>query len=210
MQRLRPAYRRQGSKMRSEFRVLRHGHAGQWLAAAAAVLLLLVGAGGTGWAQERAATRAPADAPSRVVVTGPDEPGEPLVVEGRVVAADGRTPVAGASVYAYYTDAGGSYGPGANRDSRLRAYLRTDAEGRFRIRTIKPAPYPGGGIPAHIHFHVAPPEGGWERVTEVVFEGGPWVTDRMRQSDAYAVLLLERDSAGVLHCTYEVRLVSAD
>ncbi len=161
-------------------------------------------------AQDRAATRAPADAPSTVVVSTADEPGEPLLVEGRVLAADGRTPVAGASVYAYHTDATGSYGPHGNRDPRLRAYLRTDAEGRFRLRTIKPAPYPGGGIPAHIHFHFSPPEGGPERVTEIVFEGEPWVTDRMRHSDTFAVVPLERSPDGTLRCTYEMRLALPD
>lgn len=179
-----------------------------WVSAAAA-LLLAACAGGDGWAQsqeDRAATRAPADAPSSAVVTAADEPGEPLVVEGRVLAADGTTPVAAASVYAYHTDASGLYGPGGNRDPRLYAYLRTDADGRFRFRTVKPEPYPGGGIPAHIHFHVAPPEGGRERVTEVVFAGEPSVTDRMRRSDFYAVLPLERGADGALRCVYEVRL----
>jgi protocatechuate 3,4-dioxygenase beta subunit len=171
----------------------------------AALAFAVACAGGEGRAQG-AATRAPADAPSSAAVTAPDEPGEPLVVEGTVYGADGATPLAGASVYAYHTDAAGSYGPGGNRAPRLRVYLRTDRAGRYRFATVKPAPYPGGGIPAHIHFHVAPPEGGEERVTEVVFEGEPWVTDRMRASDFYAVLPLERGPDGALRCVYDPRL----
>ena len=172
----------------------------------AAVLEAVLLTGDTALAQRRAPTLAPADAPSTAVVATPDEPGERLVVEGTVVAADGRTPVAGASVYAYHTDAAGSYGPGGNRDPRLHAYLRTDAHGHFRFETVKPGPYPGGGIPAHIHFHFAPPRDGSELVTEVVFEGDPALSDRLRRSEGYAVLPLQEGADGALHCTYDVRL----
>ena len=172
----------------------------------ATALLAVLLSGATAWAQRRAATVAPSDAPSSVVVAATDKPGERLVVEGTVVGADGRTPVAGASVYAYHTDAAGSYGPGGNRDPRLRAYLRTDARGHYRFETVKPGSYPGGGIAAHIHFHFAPPQDGSELVTEVVFEGDPALTDRMRRSDGYAVLPLQPGADGALHCTYDVRL----
>ena len=52
---------------------------------------------------------APPDAPSSIVVAGPDEPGERPVVTGRVI--DGTTPVVGASVYVFHTDANGDYAP---------------------------------------------------------------------------------------------------
>ena len=174
--------------------------------AVGAVLVAVALTGGVGWAQRRVAMVAPVEALASAVVAAPEEPGERLVVEGTVVGADGRTLVVGASVYAYHTDAAGSYGPGGNRDPRLRAYLRTDAQGRYRFETVKPGPYPGGGVPAHVHFHVAPPDGGGERVTEVVFAGDPQVTERMRRSDDYAVLPLDRGADGVLHCTYDLRL----
>src|SRR5688572_14617398 len=53
---------------------------------------------------------AAADAPSKVVVAGIDEPGERLVVTGRVL--DGMTPVAGVSIYVFNTDADGAYARG--------------------------------------------------------------------------------------------------
>lgn len=70
------------------------------------------------------------NAPSSVVVAGADEPGERLVVTGRVI--DGANPVAGASVYVFHTDASGVYAPGlsgpdAELDPRLHGALRTDA-----------------------------------------------------------------------------------
>jgi protocatechuate 3,4-dioxygenase beta subunit len=185
------------------------------LAAVALLATACSGGGGSAGAQDqaqsqardgRAPTRAPAGAPSEATAIPAGEPGEPLVVEGTVVAADGSTPVAGASVYAYHTDVGGEYGPGGSRDPRLRAYLRTDAGGRFRIVTIKPGSYPQGGVAAHIHFHFAPPEGGGERVTEVVFEGDPQITAGMRANHAFAVLPLERGADGGLVVRYRVLL----
>ena len=77
------------------------------------------------------------------------EPGEPLIVEGRVLAGEGGKPVADAPVYLYHTDKQGYYSAGGKdernpgaRNSRLRGNLKTDAEGRYQYRTIKPGQYP--------------------------------------------------------------------
>ncbi len=37
---------------------------------------------------------------------------------------------------------------------RLHGWALTDAEGRFEFTTIRPAPYPGRTIPAHVHLSV--------------------------------------------------------
>ena len=52
---------------------------------------------------------APENAPSSGEVAPAAEPGDRLEVKGVVYAADGRTPVAKASVYVYQTDAKGYY-----------------------------------------------------------------------------------------------------
>ena len=68
-----------------------------------------------------------------------------------VLDRDGR-PAAGVEVFAYHTDAGGSYAPPGSVDPwRLKGWAVTDTNGRFEFRTIRPAPYPGREIPAHIH-----------------------------------------------------------
>jgi protocatechuate 3,4-dioxygenase beta subunit len=92
---------------------------------------------------------------SRIAPVG--EPGTPLVISGTVVGADGKTALAGAIVYAYHTDRTGHYGSGAggSEDSpRLKAWVKTDSNGRFEFTTIKPAPCPNRDVPAHIHVHV--------------------------------------------------------
>jgi len=101
---------------------------------------------------------APADS-SVLVIAGPEEPGTRMVITGRLLTHDGSTPAPHQRIGVYHTDASGNYGvhptrrsyPPA-RDARLSGWLVTDAEGRFEIRTIRPAPYPGGGTAAHIHF----------------------------------------------------------
>jgi hydroxyquinol 1,2-dioxygenase len=69
--------------------------------------------------------------------------GEPTYVSGRVLDAAGKT-VSGALLDIWQSNAEGRYDvqlPDAG-GKQLRARLRADGEGRFRLRTIKPTPYP--------------------------------------------------------------------
>jgi protocatechuate 3,4-dioxygenase beta subunit len=157
-------------------------------------------------------TVADKDAPSKITIAGPQEPGERLTVTGRVRAEDGVTPLAGASVYVYHTDVNGYYSPGTNdsRNPRLRGYLRTDAQGRYEFNTIKPGSYPNSRVPAHIHYVVSA-AGYKDRVFEIVFEGDPFLTDNVRQEAAkafsgFALRRLEKDSQGRWRCTQDIKL----
>jgi protocatechuate 3,4-dioxygenase beta subunit len=65
----------------------------------------------------------------------------------------------------------------AVRDAKVEgsAILTTDAEGRYRFKTIKPAAYPAGPDrmrPAHIHFQVSGRQD--KIVTQMYFEGDPY------------------------------------
>src|SRR6187402_1724634 len=100
---------------------------------------------------------APRNAPSAGRLTPASEPGPALSVSGVVVDPDGK-PVAGASLYAFQTDAEGYYGvkPASdNQNPRLKILLRTDAQGRWAFETIRPGSYPNGRAPGHIHFEVS-------------------------------------------------------
>lgn len=165
-------------------------------------------------AAAQAPTVADQNAPSKITITSKDEPGERLTVTGVVYGADGKTPLAGASVYVYHTDNNGRYTPGArddNRNPRLRGYLRTDAQGRYEYTTIKPAPYPGeNGPPAHIHYHVNAP-GHQERVFEIVFEGDKRISAdiraRVAQEDSmFSIRQLAGSAASGWRCTQDVKL----
>lgn len=150
-------------------------------------------------------TRAPADAPSFAQMVEGQEPGERLVVRGRVLSSSGA-PVEGASVFAYQTDAKGIYSDVGNRRPRLRGYARTDASGRFELRTIRPASYPDSRVQQHIHFHLAAGNDGTsETVGEIVFDDDPLLGDRMRSDPANAVCDPRKEGES-LSCAVTLRL----
>jgi protocatechuate 3,4-dioxygenase beta subunit len=131
---------------------------------------------------------APANAPAIGRLAPVNESGEPLTVSGTVVDGNGA-PIAGASLYVYQTDREGYYGlkPASdNRNPRLKLYLRTDANGAWSFHTVRPGSYPNSRIPGHIHFEVTAP-GKAHRIFEIVFEGDPFVTERMRGDAAFSV-----------------------
>jgi protocatechuate 3,4-dioxygenase beta subunit len=131
-----------------------------------------------------------ASSTGRVVPHG--EPGQALHVSGLVVDSDGK-PIADASLYVYQTDHEGYYGvkPASdNRNPRLKVFLRSDARGAWSFNTIKPGAYPGGQVPAHIHFEVSAP-GLAPKVFEIVFAGEPFVTSMMQTNPAFSVRPIE-------------------
>ena len=125
---------------------------------------------------------APEYAPGETI--SQDGEGEPVVLAGRVADADGR-PIAGARVDIWQTAPNGLYEvQDANQpEFNLRGVFRTDAEGRYLARTVKPVSYPipdDGPVgkllgavgrhpfrPAHIHFIVA--ADGYEPVVTQLF-----------------------------------------
>lgn len=137
-------------------------------------------------ALEAAAKDRPAKLTSSARIAPRDEPGTGLVIHGRLFAADGRTPVPGATVFAYHTDREGLYHrPGMESQPwRLRGWTQTDGEGRFEFETIRPGAYPSRNIPAHVHFNVF---NGTERfhAGELQFDDDPIVTaaDRSRSRE---------------------------
>lgn len=117
----------------------------------------------------------PVDPPWRTVMVSPREPGEPLVVSGTVYRADGTTPVEGARLYVYHTDAAGLYSPKGARFPRLRGWMKTRADGRYEFRTIRPAAYPGRTIPAHTHATLSAPGMLAEWIDDYWFDGDPYL-----------------------------------
>jgi|GEM_PF-378160 len=129
----------------------------------------------------------PASIAARARIAPADEPGEPMVVTGRVLGADGK-PRRDIIVYAYHTDAHGIYpepktprSTQSNHHGRLRGWALTDARGRYTFETIRPASYPGTDQPAHIHMHVIERGCGTYFIDELLFTDDPFLTPRMRQ-----------------------------
>jgi protocatechuate 3,4-dioxygenase beta subunit len=154
-------------------------------------------------ALERALRERPTTLASSSRLAPVTEPGVPLVIHGRAVADDGKTPVPRALVFGYQTDHQGLYdrveaGP---HSWRLRGWVQTAADGRFGFTTIRPGAYPGRAIPQHVHLNI------------FLADGRRYWADELRFADDPRVAAGERGAAsrirhegGVQHVDFVLRL----
>jgi protocatechuate 3,4-dioxygenase beta subunit len=122
---------------------------------------------------------------SRARLAPAKEPGERLELTGRVFAPDGK-PRAGVIVYAFQTNHAGIYPPSvpvrstfSDSHGRLRAWARTDDEGRYTFETIRPGTYPDGSEPRHVHMVVVEPGCSTYFIEDVHFSDDPML-DRIQ------------------------------
>jgi protocatechuate 3,4-dioxygenase beta subunit len=90
--------------------------------------------------------------------------GQPIELVGFVLSRDCK-PIAGALLDFWQADDKGRYD---NSGFRLRGHQFTDAEGRYRLRSVVPGLYPGRT--RHIHVKVQP-QGGRVLTTQLYFPG---------------------------------------
>ncbi len=167
-----------------------------------------------GWLRmwKEAQSHRPATLTSTGRIAAESEPGTPLVIHGRIVQPDGKTPAARVVVFAYQTDNDGVYsGPGKpGRPWRLQGWAMTDADGRFELRTIRPAPYPGHTIPAHVHLSFETASHGRQWADELRFSDDRLVTDAESKTSAgrgmFGNIVTPAVRDGVQHVDFNVRL----
>lgn len=123
-----------------------------------------------------------AGAPFRGKVTAPLEPGETLVVRGRVWSYETKKPIPRALIDVWQADAKGNYDMVDPRQPpkwaafRNRIRLLSDETGYYEFETIKPGRYRvGSGYrPAHIHYMLQAP-GYRKLITQLYFKGDPHI-----------------------------------
>jgi protocatechuate 3,4-dioxygenase beta subunit len=130
-----------------------------------------------------------------------NEQGTKIAINGVVYKADGKTPAAGVIIYIYHTNQKGIYPTKgdekgwAKRHGYLRGWMRTNEKGEYKFFTLRPAPYPGAAIPAHIHVTIK--EAGLNAywIDEYLFDDDPFLTtaERNRQQ--------QRGGGGILKLT---------
>ncbi|MDX1656531.1 MAG: catechol 1,2-dioxygenase [Candidatus Competibacteraceae bacterium] len=121
------------------------------------------------------------------------DPGEVMWLTGQVRDTQGQ-PIAGAIVDVWHADTKGNYSyfDTSQSEYNLRRRIKTDAEGRYRARSIVPSGYscpPGsptqqvldllgrhGTRPAHIHFFISAP-GYRHLTTQINLADDPYVHD---------------------------------
>ena len=124
-------------------------------------------------------------APYRGKVTPPLEPGELLVMRGRIWGHNTRKPISNAVLDVWQADRQGRYDltdprkPPQWSEFRNRIRLVTDETGYYEYETIKPGAYrigpnPQDFRPSHIHYMIE--AAGYEKlITQVYFQGDPLV-----------------------------------
>jgi protocatechuate 3,4-dioxygenase beta subunit len=159
-------------------------------------------------------------APFRGKVTQPLEPGELLVVRGRVWGFDTKKPIANAVIDVWQADAHGKYDlddprkPPSVSQFRNRIRLVTDETGFYEYETIRPASYqigPQRYRPAHIHYMVQA-RGYAKLVTQLYFKddkhlaSDPWASKSNLIIDPQRIKV---GKASYQRATFDIVLASA-
>ena len=155
-----------------------------------------------------------------------DEPGDPTLITGRVTDVDGA-PLPNANLDVWQADAAGCYAgfmPGPP-DGNLRGQVRTDADGRYEIRTVIPGPYtipldgPTGKMtaaagwspwrPAHVHLIVSA-EGFEPLVTQLFVDSSDYLdSDVAGAVKDELIVHPELTDKGTFEIDYDFTLASA-
>lgn len=116
-----------------------------------------------------------------------NEKGPKLIISGIIYKADGKTPAKDVVLYIYHTDQTGKYTNKYNekgwagRNGYIKGWIKTNAKGQYKFYTLKPAPYPGSNIPAHIHPVIKEPEKNEYWIDEYLFDDDPFLTEQERK-----------------------------
>lgn len=158
-------------------------------------------------AMERAQKERPKTLSSSARIAPESEPGDPLVVHGRAIEEDGKTPVGNAIIFAYHTDRNGLYDVAGSppHQWRLKGWVRTAADGTFEFRTIRPGAYPENKVPQHIHLNVFLPDGRRYWADELQFADDPLLP----ASDRATAVRVRREG-GTQHVDFVFRLRAAN
>jgi hydroxyquinol 1,2-dioxygenase len=157
-------------------------------------------------------------------IAKPGTPGEPCVVSCSVKGTKGE-PIAGAVIDVWEAGGDGFYDVQKPEGTNLRARFRSDAQGRFHFRCVKPSSYPvphDGPVgkmlvatgrhpmrPGHLHFMFEAP--GFEKLVTHLFVQG----DKYLDSDAVfgvkesLIVNFKKNAAGDAECRYDFVLKPA-
>lgn len=95
-----------------------------------------------------------------------EKEGQKILLTGTVYQIDGKTPASNVILYYYQTNINGLYETRKSEERNMpknklgqthgyiRGWLKTDAQGKYSIYTIKPGTYPSRNEPAHIHITI--------------------------------------------------------
>ncbi len=162
-------------------------------------------------------------APFQTKLAGPNEPGERLMISGKVYSSDCRSPLPNTLIEIWQANKAGLYDtdkPGnftEHVDFQLRGMMLTDQQGNYEFETIMPGRYPvppnlpglekyaGLTRPAHVHFRVS------ESLhipltTQLYFKGDPYIAKDPWASGKPLLAIDLKQDGKFLHGTFDLVL----
>lgn len=129
------------------------------------------------------------------------DPGPKLEISGTIFQADGKTPAGNVILYIYHTDQKGVYPQKGNetgwakRHGYLRGWIKTNADGKYKFYTLRPASYPNSRAPQHIHPVVKEPNRNEYYIDEYLFTDDPFLDEKERANQQ------KRGGSGIITLT---------
>lgn len=152
---------------------------------------------------------------SSITLISDEEPGEKMIIAGTIFKKDGITPAPDVILYVYHTDYKGNYTPSANqkyarKHGHIRGWIKTGADGKYQITTIRPASYPNTNIPQHIHPIIKEKGYSLYWIDEYLFDDDPNLTQqerkRQEQRGGSGIIKLKKDKNGIWLGTRDIIL----
>ena len=88
--------------------------------------------------------------------------------------------------------------------------MRTDAQGEYQFRTVKPAAYPNGSTAAHIHPIIKEPDKNEYYIDAYLFDDDPLLTTEKRAKledrGGSGIVKLARDKNGIWRARRDIIL----
>ena len=142
----------------------------------------------------------PANLSWSTIIAPADEPGEKMIITGTIYKRNGKTPASEVIMYVYHTDAKGLYSQSPNQrhgqvHGHLRGWVRTGADGKYSITSIRPASYPSRNAPQHIHPIIKEPGTSFYWIDEYLFDDDPLLSDEEKKHQE------KRGGSGIVHLT---------
>jgi protocatechuate 3,4-dioxygenase beta subunit len=138
-----------------------------------------------------------------------EEPGEPLVIYGKIIDAKTNQPINDASLFLYQTDSSGIYSAsgGPDNKAKIRGTLHTNESGCFKIKTILPGDYPGQKNSRHLHY-VINAKGYKEKKSILFFKG--FTTPDITSQGPFLVLDIKKQKDGSWIGTTDINMERTD
>jgi protocatechuate 3,4-dioxygenase beta subunit len=137
-----------------------------------------------------------------------NDAGAQIELSGVIYKSDGVTPAPGVVLYVYHTDQTGYYPKKGDetgwgkRHGYIRGWVKTNEKGEYKFYTLRPAPYPAGNSPAHIHAIIKEPDKNEYWIDDYVFDDDKLVDDKYRSwvgnRCGHGIISLAKNQSGML------------